>query len=484
MPFRNLLTILAAAFISIVCYQKAEWNKFAGTMSRALKLIEVHALEPVPARKLFDGAMDGMMKQLDDPYSGYLTAEKKREIDESLEQHFAGIGVMVGKDAKTKRLAVMMPVAGTPAFKAGLRAGDTFVEIDGHPTENLSVKDAQKLIRGKNGTTVQLLVQKVGEPKPQPLTLTRAMIPMESVLGDVRRADGTWDFRLAENPRIGFVRIVNFGERTMDELKAALDSLRGPTDGLIIDLRDNAGGLLSAAVGTCDLFLEDGVIVSTRGRNGVFGREDREFSATADVAFDPAAPVVVLSNRFSASASEIVAACLQDHQRAIVVGQRSWGKGTVQNIIELEGGRSALKLTTASYWRPSGKNIHRTRKASDADEWGVRPDDGYEVLVPDEALKKVYRYRRWRDIYHPEGIAEPLSAKADEPVDQHATENKPAEQKTPPANEPADKSADTPAADEDDGDDLAKPPEAVDDPQLRKAIEYLQQRIQPQSGRA
>lgn len=468
MPFRNLLTILAAAFISILCYQKAEWNKYAGTMSRALKLVEVHALEPVPSRQLFDGAMDGMMKQLDDPYSGYLTQDKKREIDESLEQKFAGIGVVVGKDTKTKRLAVMMPLNGTPAFKAGLRAGDAITAIDGTPTDGLTVRDAQKLIRGKEGTTVQLLVQKVGESQPRPLALMRAMIPMESVLGDVRREDGTWDFRLAENPRLGFVRIVTFGERTVDELKAALDTLRGQTDGVIIDLRDNAGGLLTTAVGACDLFLESGTIVSTRGRNGVFGRDDREFNARPEVALDPAVPIVILSNRFSASASEIVAACLQDHQRAIVVGQRSWGKGTVQNIIELEGGRSALKLTTASYWRPSGKNIHRTKKASDSDEWGVRPDDGYEVLVPDEALKQVYRYRRWRDIFHPAGIAGPptpngiVAPKTDEPTDQE----KPSD----------DTKTDASAASDDDSEDLAKPPEAVDDPQLRKAIEYLNQR--------
>ena len=180
---------------------------------------------------------------------------------------------------------------------------------------------------------------------------------------------------------IGYVRIINFGERTAEEFQSALASYRtsdGQIDGLIIDLRYNPGGLLTAAAEVCDALLDEGLIVTTRGRNGVLMERH---AAEAGVDLPREVPVAVLVDRLSASASEIVAACLQDHQRAVIVGQHTWGKGTVQNVIRLEGGKSAIRLTVGSYHRPSGKEIHKWKRSTDSDDWGVRPDPGLEVLL-------------------------------------------------------------------------------------------------------
>jgi carboxyl-terminal processing protease len=277
-----------------------------------------------------------------------------------------------------------------------MRAGDEILEINGQTTEEISLKEAVNLMRGLPGTPISIKIQHLGEDQPFELTLKRDIIPIESVLGDTRHDDGSWRFVLESHPQIAYVRITTFGEQTVVELKHAFAFDDEEVAALIIDLRSNAGGLLTAAVETCDLFLDSGDIVSTRGRNGV---ERQSYPAAAGPTIvDPHIPTVILTNKYSASASEIVAACLQDHQRAVIVGQRSWGKGTVQNIIPLENGKSALKLTTATYWRPSGQNIHRKETATEDDAWGVRPNDGFEVILSKEDFDRVIRERRQRDV--------------------------------------------------------------------------------------
>jgi len=326
---------------------------------------------------------------------------------------------------------VVNPLFDTPASRAGVRAGDVILAIDGKDTATMSYRDAVQLIRGLPGEPVRLTLLHVGEEKPVDLVIQRAIIPIESVLGDARRADGDWSFQLQSDPRIMYVRVINFGENTVDELKQALrgKSMRA----LILDLRDNAGGLLDAAVGTCEMFLDGGTIVTIRGRDG---EVRRTYEADGEPLLPKDVPLVVLVNHFSASASEIVAACLQDHGRAKIAGQRTWGKGTVQNVIPLEAGRAALKLTTASYWRPSGKNIHRLKDAPEEAEWGVRPDPGLEVKLTEEQADAVRQARRRRDI----------GAGPDD-----ASTKSGGTEKTPQT---------TPA----------------DDAQLRNAVEYLQQR--------
>ncbi|MFO0903507.1 MAG: S41 family peptidase [Pirellulales bacterium] len=443
---RNLLWIVLTVVISLACYQKTQWNRYASTLSEAMTLIERHYVEPVQQRQLFEDAMQGMASGLD-AYSGYIEPREYDEFQEVLDQQFGGIGVMVELHPRTRQLTIISPIIDTPASRAGLRAGDVILAIDGEEAVDLEINDAVQRIHGPVGSKLTLRIQHVGESTPIDVELERAEIRTDSVLGDVRRADGSWDFYLEEDPRILYLRITSFGERTADEVQAALRSRnsrgRGPS-AVLIDLRDNAGGLLNSAVAVCDMLLEEGVIVSTRGRGGV---ESRRYSARPDLELAREIPVAVLVNRFSASSSEIVAACLQDHQRAVIVGERTWGKGTIQNIIPLEAGKSALKLTTASYWRPSNRNIHRTKDAPESADWGVSADPGLQVSIPETDLRKVLQYRRYRDVHH----APPAAA----PNDSSSTQ---------PASDAA--SADAPTADE-------ESPVPFDDPQLRKALVWL-----------
>ncbi len=454
MPLRNLLIIIVSAVISLACYEKAEHNRYAAVFSDAMQIIEGKSLERVEPRVLFEGAMDGMVGKLDE-HSAFISPDDFRRFQESLDQEFGGVGIVVELNRETNRLTVMSPLVGTPAHKAGMLPGDMILEIDGTSTEGLGLEEAVELMRGKKGEPVDLLVRHIGDDEPVKFTIVRDIIQTPSVLGDVPRPDGSWEFYLEENRRVGYVRITTFGERTIEELKAALDYRDHSIDALIIDLRGNAGGLLKSAVEVSNIFIDEGTIVSTRGRDGV---TQREYFAESDAMVDRDLPMVVLTNRFSASASEIVSACLQDHGRAVVVGERTWGKGTVQNVIELEGGKSALKLTTASYWRPSGKNIHRLKDASESDDWGVRPNDGFEVKLSDEEFEKVLRKRRDRD------LAGLIKAAEDSSPNGHKGGNA--------------VNGETPSDKELNGD------EPFDDPQLRKAIEYLEQQINTKAAKA
>jgi carboxyl-terminal processing protease len=201
---------------------------------------------------------------------------------------------------------------------------------------------------------------------------------------------------LAEQPDIGYVRIISFGEQTVEELQSALAELeKKEVRGLVLDLRKNFGGILRAAVGTSDFFLSQGIIVSTRGRDKTQNLE--VFQASGKGRYT-GWPMVVLVDHWTASAAEIVAACLQDHRRATIVGERTWGKGTVQNVIPLESGRSALKLTVATYWRPSEVNIHRSPNAKEEDDWGVKPDAGLTVPLSQPEQSRAADARRQRDM--------------------------------------------------------------------------------------
>jgi carboxyl-terminal processing protease len=248
------------------------------------------------------------------------------------------------------------------------------------------------------------------------------------VLGDTRRDDDAWEFMLDKDKNIGYIRITAFSRDTTKELKKALTELSGrKLKGLILDLRFNPGGLLQSAIDISDLFVADGKIVSTEGRNA----KPRIWKAEKAGTFE-GFPMVVLVNRYSASASEIVAACLQDHSRAIVIGERSWGKGSVQNVIELEQGKSALKLTTASYQRPNGHNIHRFPDSKESDEWGVKPNDGYEIKLSDGELQRLNSHRRARDIL----VARVKATKPEEKPEEKKPEEKKLEEKKPDEKKP------------------------------------------------
>ncbi len=442
MPMRNLTVIFVMGLFSLICYQKAEHNRYASSVAEAMRLVEDYYVEDVDSRELFENAMSGMVTGLDQ-YSKYIGPEPFKQMEEDLDQEFGGIGIEIVKKDDDSPLLVLSPLVHTPAYRAGIRAGDTIWEISGQPTVGMSRNESVKQMRGRPGEPVELSIRHAGDETPIPMTIKREIILVQSIKGDVRRPDGSWDFHLAENPRIGYLRLGTFGKHTVNELKEILSDaqLSPPLEAIILDLRGNSGGLLNAAVETCDAFIGKGRIVSTRGRDGAIRHN---FSAKPETILDPQVPVAVLVNGFSASASEIVAACLQDHQRAVVVGERTWGKGTVQNILELEGGRSALKLTTASYWRPSGENIHRRRDVGEDEPWGVRPDPGYAVSLTDDELLRAAWDREKRDLFP--GLIE----ENPEILDTLRERFEAADDVGPPADEP------------------------FDDPQMRKAIEYVE----------
>jgi carboxyl-terminal processing protease len=255
--------------------------------------------------------------------------------------------------------------------------------------------DAVHKLKGDVGTSVSLTVAHAGGGKQETVTVNRELIHVDTVLGDHRKNDDNWDFMLDADKHIGYIRITTFSRDTAQDLKRAMQDLKArKLRGLILDLRFNPGGLLTAAVETCDMFLNEGRIVSTEGRNS----PKRIWDATKKTDAYTGFPMVVLVNHYSASASEIVSACLQDHQRAIVIGDRTWGKGSVQNVIELEDGKSLLKLTTASYKRPNGHNIHRFPDSKDSDEWGVMPNPGYDLKLSDSEMADLLADHRDLDI--------------------------------------------------------------------------------------
>ncbi len=388
MPHRNLLVLLAAALASIVCHQRVETNRYGRVLVGAMREIEQRYVEPVEPVDLFEGAMAGMVEQLNDPHSQFVTSRNLQRFNESLNQEFGGVGMEVSQDPKTRQIRVVAPVYGTPAYEAGIRSGDRIVRIEGRGTHGLSLSDAVRLMRGKPGTTVTVEVLRAGEEEPVELSIRREQIPIDTILGDTRNPDGTWNFTVEGHPEIGYVRVNAFSSETAADLRKVLERLlEEGMQKLVLDLRDDPGGLLDAAIEISDMFLREGLIVSVRRRN-----DTETYSATQRDTL-PDFPMVVLVNQNSASASEIVAACLKDHGRAKIAGQRTYGKGTVQQVIDLEAGQGALKLTTASYWRPSGRNINRKLDSTDEDDWGVRPSPGLKVELDQEEFG---RLRAWR----------------------------------------------------------------------------------------
>ena len=397
MPRRNYYLALAMiASGSLFCWQasqgakpKDEMLELYGLFVDAVEKVELNYVRPVSRRELLETALEGMLQNLD-PHSSYINTSEMRQFRRQIEGRFGGIGIQVEVDPEFGHLRVIAPMVGTPAYEAGVLAGDLIVEIDGQSTEGMSPDKAVEVLTGRPGTDVKLSVVHEGSEEPEPVSITRAIIDIPSVLGDRRKPDDRWELMIDRDKKIGYVRVAAFNEHTTDELKKALDQLKDEGGkGLIMDLRDDPGGLLSAAVEVSDMFLEKGEIVSTKGRNIL----PRKYEAQMGGPFEEL-PLVVLINQNSASAAEIVAAALQDHKRAAIVGQRSYGKGSVQNIIDLDGGNSVLKLTVASYYRPSGENIHRFRNAKTSDKWGVTPDKGLEVKLAPSEFMRWYMGRR------------------------------------------------------------------------------------------
>ena len=412
MPQRNLIAILLVALVAMACYRATDHNPSVRMFQRALGEITQNYVEEVDPKKLVEAAIRGVVGELHDPNSEFQSPESSQAMQTDLHQQFSGIGVEVNLDQQSQQLTVVNPVVGTPAFDAGLLSGDRILEIDGQNTKGFKIVDAVKLIRGSAGVPVALKIERAGTEKPLSFNIPRAVIRTDSVLGDTRLKARQWNFMLEDHPGIAYIRVQTFGDRTLEELKAALASLeKQGIKGLVLDLRDNPGGLLDAGVAVCNLFIREGTLVSVHGREGT---TPRIYTADGTAPYTNF-PMVVLIDRQSASASEIVAACLQDRGRAAVAGERSYGKGTVQNVIGLEGGHT-LKLTTAHWYPPSGKNIHR-QDAKGEDDWGVHPDKGLDVKLSREDLINLLLARHNRDFQRP-GAPTP-------PADEDSPDEKP-----------------------------------------------------------
>jgi carboxyl-terminal processing protease len=370
---------------------KDDYYELYKLMADTVDQVDRNYVKEVDRRELFEAAIRGMMTKLD-PYSTYIGPDELAQFRASVDNEFGGIGIHVSTEDGD--LKVLSPIYGSPAYRAGIQSGDRIVEIEGKSTDGVSPDDAIRWMKGAEGTKVTITVIHAGKTKREKYTLARERVHVETVLGDRRKTDDHWDFMYDENDKIGYIRVTAFSQDTAKELRAALDDLkkRG-VRGVVLDLRFNPGGLLRSAIEVSNLFISKGRIVSTKGRNS----PERVWDAHGDGAFE-GFPLVILVNHYSASASEIVSACLQDHKRAMVMGERTWGKGSVQNIIDLENGRSALKLTTAAYKRPSGKNIHRFPDSKDKDDWGVMPELGFELVLNDSETHEFLANRRSRDI--------------------------------------------------------------------------------------
>jgi carboxyl-terminal processing protease len=367
---------------------KEDYYELLMVFADTIDQVERNYVEEIDRRELLEAAIEGVLRRLD-PYSNYIAPDEIDSFKVEVENEFGGIGIQIASDRG--QLKVISPLVGTPAYRAGIQAGDIILAINGKRTQGMSLNDAVQLMKGRAETSLALKILHPFNGEREDIVLQREVVKVQTVLGDRRKSDDSWNYIYDESQKIGYVRLTAFSRDTGSDLREAMKTLTDAgAKSLVLDLRFNPGGLLRAAIEVSDTFLKQGTIVSTEGRNIL----SQTWEARSEETYD-AIPLAVLVNQYSASASEIVAAALQDHDRAVVIGHQTYGKASVQNYVELEEGRSAIKLTTGSYRRPSGKPIHRF---PDSQEWGVRPNPGFEVLLTEEQIYRLMTQRRQRDI--------------------------------------------------------------------------------------
>jgi carboxyl-terminal processing protease len=367
-------------------------------LQEAIGAIEQAYAFPIDRKQFVEKAVRALVAALDDE-SEYLTAEQLQELSHSFEQQLTGVGMQLRQEGG--EILVVTPLPGSPSEKAGVLPGDRIVTVGDTkvadlPAEN-RLESVVKMLRGPAGESVQVEVRHAGKDDATKLTITRAQIQLESVRGDVRK-DGEWDYLIDPENKIGYVRILQFGARTTAEVQAALKKLQAQgVKGLVLDLRGNPGGLMSEGVQVCDLFIENGTIVTVRSQGDMVKTFQAEKEGTIDDL-----PLAILVNRHTGSSAEILAACLQDHQRAAIVGERTFGRGIVQSILPLKSTGGALRLTTGVFQRPSGGTIHRGKLAGQIagqeNAFGVAPTAGFEVELSEEEIQKFMESRHARDL--------------------------------------------------------------------------------------
>jgi C-terminal peptidase prc len=372
--------------------------------------------EDLDGDKAADVALHAILGGLNDPHTLYFDHDEWMSFSKQLEGRFPGVGIIIRRDAVRDGLLVVTPIKGSPAFKAGIQTGDLITEVrlevdklgdplpadakKVHSTKGMKTDDAVKLITGKPETPVTLVVEREGEKEPKVFRILRNYVMVETIHGVVRDKNQEWTYYLDPDQKIGYIHIESFlftqGEfGTYADLKKALAEMKKHgLNGLVIDVRNNPGGSLAAVVEMCELFVGKEDIVTTKERDS-----SQDYTYRGQRNGDKSYPIAVLINGYSASASEILSACLQDHGRAVVIGERSYGKGSVQRVKPYPLTEGRLKYTDARYYPPSGRNIDKIAAEQDAslkqrDEWGVKPNLGYEVKLTREERTDWMEYVR------------------------------------------------------------------------------------------
>ena len=344
-----ILSIIFFYYLNIPVFSKNDLYEKIDLFGEVLENIEKDYVDEVDQAEMMDSAINGVLQSLD-PYSAYMSPETFKEMQTDTSGQFGGLGIEIGMEAGVVK--VISPIDDTPAAKAGIKAGDYIVKIGKEQVQGKSLMDAVKLMRGPVGSSIDLTIRRKKVKKPLEFKITRKIIQVQSVSSEI----------ISENKNLGYIRLKSFNENSDKQFLKSLKKFEKNTKikGYVIDLRNNPGGLLTKAINITDFFLNDGEIVSTKGRNV---SETRKFFARSGDETN-GKPVIILINYGSASASEIFAGALKDHKRAIILGENSYGKGSVQSIIPLRNG-GGIRLTISKYYLPSGKSIS---------EVGVTPD--------------------------------------------------------------------------------------------------------------
>lgn len=371
----TLVLTLTQAVLAKNSNQEEEPTRFESLskMTKVIGTVEKYYVDDINLQEIVNKSLKGLMQELD-AHSSFLDKKSSKEMSIQTKGEFGGLGITVGM--REGALTVISPIDDTPAYKAGIKASDIILKIDDNATLNMTLDEAVSLMRGKPQTDIVLTIVREGENKPLKIKITRDIIKVESVFA-----------KKIENEKLLYLRVSSFDSKVVSGLEKAIKNNDKDIDGIILDLRNNPGGLLSQAIGTVDLFVDNGVIVSQKGRDK---STEEKFSATASSSLTKK-PVVVLVNAGSASASEIVSGSLQDHKRAIVIGEKTFGKGSVQAVLPITNDRSEnIKLTIAKYYLPSGRTIQAKGVTPDVIAYSgeVPQDTNSEFKIKEADLKK------------------------------------------------------------------------------------------------
>lgn len=394
----NFFVFLIAVILYLLCSGITMRDR---VLIDSLHRIENNALVQPTGKMLFEGAMTGMIQELNrslnDPFSAYIPFSEQKEYEENLDNRFDGIGIVYREDPIQRESEIIYPILNSPAHKAGIRSGDKLLRVNGKETKGLTFREVSELFKSDPKQKIELAILPYDKTEPVEFSISRAPIFRDSVEGDGIDAQGNRIFYLADNPKIAYLRITSFSDRTAIEVRRALKQISEKNaQSLILDLRDNPGGYVAVCVEIAGFFLQptpqQDTIVSTRSRDGTTKTVYRLNQQTPLCSL----PMVALIDGESASAAEILSAALQDYGRATIVGVRSFGKGTVQEIVHLPLNSGTLQLTDASYWRPSNRNIHRNQNVQESDSWGVTPDSEGLLPIPDIQRYATFQIRERR----------------------------------------------------------------------------------------